>query len=539
MNPRPTTSPRLTFCGAAGTVTGSCYWLHSGRTEFLVDCGLFQGSKTLKELNYGPLPFEPASLSFVLLTHAHIDHSGLLPRLVRHGFTGPIYASAGTRDLLTYLLPDSASIHEMEVERLNRRNLRRGRPQVLPIFSAADAERTIELIQTVSCETWIDIQDDIRARFWDAGHILGSTSIEIEMATGDKSARVLRLLFSGDIGPDNKLFQSEPEGPSDIDYLISESTYGNRRRPVQTAEQRRTLLAGEVERAMQRGGNLLIPTFAVERTQELLYDLCVLFDRKTIPPMPVFLDSPLAIRATEVFSRHSEQMGLGDGNPDPFRRPNIHFTPSPAESMAINRLRSGAIVLAGSGMCEAGRIRHHLKENLWRSECTVLLVGYQAPGTLGSLLENGATTVRIQGDEVRVKAEIRCIDAYSGHADSDGLARWIKSRFPVRRAIFLTHGEEAALQALKSAVETLAGLDLPVLVPQLDDAYDLLGRRGTALRRTGPRRLQPTLVGQLDWHNDLADLSIRLRDTLEAMTEERDRTRLLHRLRKTIDSAGR
>ncbi len=533
------TSPSLSFCGAAGTVTGSCYWLRTGQAEFLVDCGLFQGSKTLKELNYGPLPFEPANLSFVLLTHAHIDHAGLLPRLVRHGFTGPIYATAGTRDLLTYLLPDSASIHEMEVERLNRRNLRRGRPQVLPIFSLADAERTIAQIRTVSCETWIDVGDEVRARFWDAGHILGSTSIEIEMATGDRATRALRMLFSGDIGPDDKLFQSAPAGPTDLDYLICESTYGNRRRPAQSAEQRRTLLAKEVEHAMQRGGNLLIPTFAVERTQELLYDLCLLFDQKVIPPMPVFLDSPLAIRATEVFSRHSEQMGLGSGNPDPFRRPNIHFTPTAAESMGINRLHSGAIVLAGSGMCEAGRIRHHLKENLWRSECTVLLVGYQAAGTLGNLLENGATTVRIQGDEVRVKAEIRRIDAYTGHADADGLYRWIQSRLPVRRGIFLTHGEEAAVHALKDDVERLAGPDLPILVPQLDDTFDLLGRRGTVLRRTAPRRLKPALVGRLDWHNDLADLSIRLRDTLETMTDERARSRLLNRLRKAIDSAAR
>jgi len=425
------------------------------------------------------------------------------------------------------------------VERLNRRNLRRGRAQVLPIFSAADAEKTIDQIQTIPNETWIDLQDDVRARFWDAGHILGSNSIEIEMTTGDKAGRVLRMLFSGDIGPDNKLFQSGPEGPTDLDYLVCEATYGDRRRPAQTAEQRRALLANEVQRAMQRGGNLLIPTFAVERTQELLYDLCLLFDQKVIPPVPVFLDSPLAIRATEVFSRHSEQMGLGDGNTDPFRRPNIHFTPSAAESMGINRLRAGAIVLAGSGMCEAGRIRHHLKENLWRFECTVLLVGYQAPGTLGSLLENGASTVRIQGDEIRVKAEIRHIDSYTGHADADGLSRWIRKRLPVRRGIFLTHGEDAALHALKAEVESFAGPDLPVLVPQLDDAFDLLGRRGTVLRRSGPRRLLPAMVGQLDWHNDLADFSIRLRDTLDTMTDDRDRSRLLHRLRKAVLSAGK
>lgn len=526
----------LSFCGAAGTVTGSCYWLRAGTTDFLVDCGMFQGSKTLKSLNYGAFPFDPARLAFVVLTHAHIDHSGLLPRLMRQGFAGPVHTTAGTRDLLAYMLPDSGAIQEMEVERLNRRNLQRGREEVAPIYTREHAEAALAALRPLPYETWADLAEGVRVRLWNAGHILGSASVEVEIATGSREQRLLRLLFSGDIGPDHKLFHPDPEGPDNLDYLICESTYGGVRRRTLTPERRREVLAREVRQALARGGNLLIPIFAVERTQELLLDLCALFDSGAIPRAQLFLDSPLAIRATEVFARHAGALEDLDGTAEPFRRPNIHFTQSVEASKAIARTRGGAIVLAGSGMCEAGRIRHHLKQNLWRRDATVLLVGFQAAGTLGSLLAAGAPAVRIQGEDVRVAATIRQLDIYSGHADGDQLVDWVRRRLPVKRAVFLTHGETERLAALRAAIAAL-GADAPeVVVPQIDDAYDLAGDGGGRLhRRRGPHRLAPEVVGGPDWHNAYADFTLTLRDRLEGMAEARDRDALLTRLRRQLE----
>jgi metallo-beta-lactamase family protein len=286
----------LSFCGAAGTVTGSCYLLQTEGCRFLVDCGMFQGPKSLKELNYGPFPFDPRKIDFVLLTHAHIDHSGLLPKLVKQGFRGPIFATGGTADLLGYMLPDSGAIQEQEVRRLNRRNQQRGRDPVEPIYTEADARTALGNFSKVTYESWFQPGDGVRARYWNAGHILGAASIEVEIATGQGTPRVVRILFSGDIGPEHKLFHPDPEAPANLDYVCCEGTYGGRPRTDADPATRREILAGEVEAALARGGKLLIPAFAVERTQELLYDLSALFDSGRIPKLPVFLDSPLAIK---------------------------------------------------------------------------------------------------------------------------------------------------------------------------------------------------------------------------------------------------
>ena len=340
----------LSFCGAAGTVTGSCYWMQTERCQFLVDCGMFQGSKTLKELNYGAFPFDPAEIDFLLLTHAHIDHSGLIPKLVKHGFSGPIFATEGSFDLLSYMLPDSAFIQEMEVERLNRRNAQRGKPTVEPMYTREDVDAALKAFSNVAYETWREVGDGVRARFWNAGHILGAASIEVEIATGQRDRRVCRLLFSGDIGPEHKLFHPDPEAPNNFDYVCCESTYGGRSRIDATPEKRRQVLAHEVMAALKRGGNLLIPVFAVERTQELLLDLSVLFDRGELPKVPVFLDSPLAIKATKVFAKNARYLEDTDQVPDLFRRSNIRFTESVEESKMIGRFHGGAIIMAGSGM---------------------------------------------------------------------------------------------------------------------------------------------------------------------------------------------
>lgn len=525
----------LKFCGAAGTVTGSCYWIRHPGGEFLVDCGLFQGSKTLKELNYGRFPFDPAMLDFVLLTHAHIDHSGLIPKLIKRGFAGPVYATAGTRDLLSYMLPDSGYIHETEVEHLNRRNVQRGKPKVYPIYTRADGVAALNSFRNVDYGHWMDVGEGIRARFWNAGHILGAASIELEMATGNRDQRVLRLLFSGDIGPDHKLFHPDPEAPQNLDFVFCEATYGGRTRTDATPQLRRQILSEEVKSALDHDGILLIPSFAVERTQELLADLSSLMVEGDIPKVPVFLDSPLAIKATEVFAEHAAELQDIDGQTDLFHNPDIHFTETVDQSKAIARFESGCIILAASGMCDAGRIRHHLKRYLWCKNATVLLVGYQAPGTLGSLLARGVSAVRIQGEEIQVKASIRQIDVYSGHADGEGLLAWMKARLPIKRTTYLTHGEEDGLAALRADLIGAGAPEDRVVIPRLDDEFDLLGDGAEIALQRAPRRLTPEAVSHPDWHNDLAQFSLDLREILENSADNKARQTVLRQLRRTLD----
>jgi metallo-beta-lactamase family protein len=528
----------LNFCGAAGTVTGSCYLIHHPGGRFLVDCGLFQGSKTLRALNYGAFPFVPAKIDFVLLTHAHIDHSGLVPKLVKAGFAGRVVTTAGSRDLLTFMLPDSGHIQETEVERLNRRNLQRGRPEVAPIYTQADAEASLAQLAAVAYERWIDCGAGVRARFWNAGHILGAASIEVEIATGDTRRRFLRLLFSGDLGPGHKIFHPDPEAPENFDYLIVESTYGDRDRPTVTPTARRHLLREEVAAAMKRGGNLLIPAFAVERTQELLFDLGRLFANGELPRIKVFLDSPLAIRATQVFAAHAGDLEDVDAAESPFQQPNFQFVESVEQSMAIGRIHGGAIIIAASGMCDAGRIRHHLKQNLWRPDSTVLLVGYQAPGTLGSLIEQGVKAVRIHGEEVSVKATIRRLDAYSGHADRTELIDWVKERLPAKRAIFLTHGEESALASLKVGLVAIGCAAERVLIPRLDDRIQLTDGDEAPRPKPAEHRLPPEAVGRPDWHNDYAALALDLQHRLNELADDAARQRLLRQVRALLEKRG-
>lgn len=528
----------LKFCGAAGTVTGSCYWIRHPNGEFLVDCGMFQGSKTLKELNYGSFPFDPKNIDFVLLTHAHIDHSGMIPKLVKQGFVGPVFATAGSIDLLSYMLPDSGYIHETEVEHLNRRNSQRGKPPVRPIYTRADAVASLNSFRIVDYGDWRDAGEGVRARFWNAGHILGAASIELEIGTGERGQRQLRLLFSGDIGPDNKLFHPDPDAPRNFDYVICEATYGGRSRPDVTVDQRRQILADEVKMALDNEGILLIPSFAVERTQELLADLASLMDDGTVPQIPVFLDSPLAIRATEVFNKHAaylEDIEDIHGKRDLFHHPNIHFTETVDQSKAIARFTSGCIILSASGMCDAGRIRHHLKRYLWRKNATVLIVGYQANGTLGSLLARGVSAVRIQGEEIQVKARIRQIEIYSGHADGEELLAWMRERMPVKRAAYLTHGEQAGLSALRDGLIDAGIPEGEVITPQLDDEFDLLENGAGVVQKHAPRRLTPEAVTSPDWHNDLAQFSLDLRESLEKCADEKARKVVLRRLRRALD----
>lgn len=529
----------LKFCGAAGTVTGSCFLLSHPGGQVLVDCGMFQGPKTLRELNYGAFPFDPRRIDIVLLTHAHIDHSGLLPKLCRDGYPGKILTTLETQALLKWMLPDSGAIQEAEVERLNRRNARRGRAPVEPIYTRSQAEAALRQITAVRRDFWVDAAPGVRARYVDAGHILGAASIELEVGTGDPRQPNVRLLFSGDIGPQGKAFSRGPQGSSNFDYLVVEATYGDRDRRRVSEAGRRAALTREVLAARKAGGNLLIPAFAVERTQELLHDLVALMANGSLPRIPVFLDSPLASRATGVFEKYRHRLGLPRRGESPFRGSNIHFVETVEQSKALGRLAAGAIIIAGSGMCEAGRIRYHLEDNLWRPEATVLLVGYQAPGTVGALLRQGASAIRIHGQEVAVRARIRDLDVYSGHADRRELLAWIEARLPAHRGIFITHGEDSALTGLKEGVVAMGYDRSRVTIPRLDQAFELFPAAGARLMKAAAvSRLQPkadALVAGKDWHNDYAALVLALQHKLQTIDDEQSRKTLLRRLNRAME----
>ncbi len=529
----PGAGVRLSFHGAAQAVTGSCYALETSEAHILIDCGLFQGSKTEKELNYRPFPFSPASFDAVLLTHAHIDHSGLLPKLTKDGFGGPIFATPATIDLCSVMLPDSGHIQEMEVAQLNRRNSRRGLPAVQPIYDAAQAGLTITQFRPVSIGVWTPIARGVKARYWNAGHLLGSASIELEVDT--HTDKPLRLLFSGDIGPAHKLLQPGPTAPKDLDYVICESTYGDVDRQETSPERRLEILENEVDGAAKAGGALLIPSFAVERTQELLVDLVQLMASGRVPNAPIFVDSPLATRASAVFEKHAGDIGNGEALRQAFRSPQVRFTESVEQSKAIARIRGFHVVIAASGMCEAGRIRHHLKEWLWREAATILFVGFQAQGTLGRILLDGASRVRLMGEEVQVRARIRSVDLYSGHADGPELAAWLAARGRISGAVFLTHGETHAIDGLKQRL-LRAKADLRVLTPALDSAFTL---GGEAFRQIeGPARLAPDSAGQRDWHNELSNLILDIDDAVAQAADERARKQIIRRLRNALELDG-
>ena len=527
------TKAELFFHGAAETVTGSCYRLVHNSNSFLIDCGLFQGTKTLNTLNFDRFPFNPKSIDFVLLTHAHIDHAGLIPKLYKHGFEGPVYTTVPTRDLLDYMLPDSGYIQETEVRRLNYRRRQRGGERLEPVYTRADAEAALERIEPVPLEEWFEPikGGPIRARYWNAGHILGAASIEVEIADADDD-KPLRLLFSGDIGPQEKAFHEDPKSPTDLDYLIAESTYGNRERPELSPEERREVLRRELADGLKGDGMVLIPAFAVERTQELLYDIGVLMEMNALPHASVFLDSPLAMRATRVFERHAQAFEEKDFPERVTRNPRFRFVGSVEESKGLARIGGNAIIMAASGICDAGRIRHHLMNHLWQKGATVLFVGYQAPGTLGRVLLEGAQNVRIHGKEIRVAARIRSIESYSAHADRSELIDWVAARLPVRGGVFLTHGEEDALEELKQSVIDAGCAQRKVIVPRLGQSFKLTGR-GRPPLGDGVPLLRKGQV-QRDWHNDYADfllsLGTRLRDASDG-----DRVKLLARLKRTVE----
>lgn len=454
---------KIKFCGAAQIVTGSCYYLEVGKCKFLVDCGMFQGTKDTTRLNYQPFLFNPKKIDFVFLTHAHIDHSGLLPKLVKQGFKGKIYATDATIDLCRIMLEDSAHVQEMDNEKENRRLEREGKQLRHPLYSKQDAADVQPLFQKVVYNQLLEITPTIKARYQDAGHIIGSAMIELFLK---ENGREVRIVFSGDLGQWGAPIVRDPTLIKEADYVLVESTYGDRKHG--DIGFRDEELLQHVLKTFKKNGKLLIPSFAIERTQELLYSFNKLVKQKKFPDEKIFLDSPLAIKATEVFKRHKEffdQEALYKYK-DPFSFPQLEYTPTADDSKKLNSYAKPCIIIAGSGMATAGRIRHHLKNHLDNPKNTVLFVGYQAEGTTGRYLLEGAKVAKFWGMTIPVEAEITKINSFSAHADVDDLLRWMGGFEKNPKKVFVVHGEKRSCSAFR---QTLRSKGFKPVIPAIGD----------------------------------------------------------------------
>jgi metallo-beta-lactamase family protein len=444
-------SPALTFLGAAGTVTGSKHLLEDGPTRLLLDCGLFQGIKELRELNWAPSRVDPRTVKAVLLSHAHIDHSGYLPRFVKEGFDGPVFCTPGTADLLTVMLPDAAHLQEEEAEFANRHKTSRHDP-ALPLFDTADAEGVLARIRTVEFDQRFAPAAGVEARFTNSGHILGAGFVQCLLAGR-------RIVFSGDLGRYGVPIMRDPDPAFEADVLLLESTYGDQLHP---ADDHRDKLVAAVRRAADQKGWLLIPAFAVGRSQAILYDLRELEEAGRIPSLPVYLDSPMAIRATALYAVHTEEHDtvlrqMEAGGKRPFAPRRFFLSRSVEDSKRLNDTGSPGVIIAGSGMATGGRILHHLSRLLPEPATTVLLVGFQAAGTRGRLLREGARAIKMLGQVVPVRARIMVSDAYSAHADRGEILRWLRGFTTPPGQTYIVHGEPEAAAALRQAVTTELG----------------------------------------------------------------------------------
>jgi metallo-beta-lactamase family protein len=453
---------RVSCLGAAGTVTGSNFLLESpGGKKVLVDCGLFQGGKHMEGRNWQDWGFEPKEIETLFLTHAHIDHSGRIPKLVKDGFSGRVITSPPTAELCSIMLLDSAHVQEMDAEWQNRKNRRQARDETQPLYTTEDAEASLKLLFPVERDQVIDIEPGIKARLRNAGHILGSSILELWVEERDES---LKIVFSGDLGKKDQLIVRDPHEVFDADYLFIESTYGNR--VHRSFEDSKRELLEAIRYSVSHDEKILIPAFAVERTQEIIYILGEFHRKGELPDIPIYLDSPLAIKATEIFRKNKtyydeEAQAIVEDGHDPFDMPNLQFTESTRESIRINEKAGSAIVIAGSGMCTAGRIKHHLKHNLWREGASVVMVGFQAKGTTGRMIVDGAKRVKIFRENVAVKAKVFTIGGFSAHADQNDLLEWI-AHFESKPRVFLVHGEAEGSRALAKKIQERFNLETHV-----------------------------------------------------------------------------
>lgn len=460
---------KIMFCGASSGVTGSCHLLKTEKHNLLMDCGQFQGGKAQEILNYEPFPFEPAEVEAMILSHAHIDHCGRIPLLVKRGFRGKIYCTDATADLLEVMLLDSAHIHEMDAEWQSKRNMRAGKPAIEPLYTTADAQESLKYVAPILYDQQIQINEDMKIVFNDAGHILGSAITEIWVREGEKESKVV---FSGDLGMENRAILRDPTIIKKADCVIMETTYGNRVHGKNSTGI--SQLIEIVLKTIKRGGTVVIPSFAVGRTQELIFEFNRFYEKsspdykKELDGVEVIVDSPMATNATEVFRKNAqvfdeetkEYIMRGD-NPLDFK--NLRFTRSTEESQALNMDKRPKVIISASGMCEAGRIRHHLKHNLWDARNSIVFVGYQAQGTLGRSILEGKKDVTLFGEEVHINAQIYNLEGFSGHADRNGLFSWVSGFRQKPGQIFLVHGEEDSKKDFAKLLNDELGYD-PIVV---------------------------------------------------------------------------
>ncbi len=460
----------LQFWGASREVTGSCYLLRVGRQRILIDCGLIQGTPADEARNRDPFPFDASQIDAVILSHAHLDHSGRLPLLVNSGFKGPIYSHRASRDLCRIMLRDAAYINEKESEWNNIKRRRKGLVDLQPLYTRRDADRTLRQFHALEYGKQHTLFAGIQMRLRDAGHILGSSIIELWL---DHDGKQRKLVFSGDLGHEEAPIVRNPEVVEDADLVILESTYGDRNH--RSWDDTWKEMEDVLKTANESKGNIMIPSFAVGRTQDLLYLFRRNYEDWNMDRWNIFLDSPLAIEATEIYQQHpdlydldTKELDQSHGNP--FMLPNLHLSKTAPQSMAINRIRSGALIIAGSGMCDGGRIKHHLKHNIWRDNCHLVFVGFQARGTLGRRIVDGADHINLWGESVRVAAQVHTIGGLSAHADQAALLRWY-GHFNKHPRVALIHGEQKAIETLQQELKTHFGVE--AVVPELGTQIDL------------------------------------------------------------------